>query len=369
MINPKKFINFLKKKNIDKFIGVPDSVLKNLLSTLSDKNNFVSNNEGSAIAHAIGYHLATKKIPLVYMQNSGLGNAINPLISVAHKKVYSIPILLLIGWRGSPGSNDEPQHQAQGEVTRSFLKLLGIKFIQLKSDKDFKKINKIINHSLKFKEPVCILVENNKFEKINSEIKANQINQSKLSKLYFFKTLLKNIKENSRIISTTGYASRELNQIRLNLNFKKGKDFYMIGGMGHASNVGMGYAEFSKNETIILDGDGSFLMHLGSIFNLTRLKLKNFKYFLLNNGIHQSVGNQQTAINNINLKLLFKSLNMGKFFEIKSSKNLSKNLIKILKIKDCCFTNVLISTEVLKNLTRPKNFKQIKKIFFEKNKK
>ena len=127
MINPKKFYKTIKNIGIKQYVGVPDSVLKHLLSIIPKKKNFISNNEGSAVAYGIGHYLSTKEIPLVYLQNSGLGNAVNPLISIAHKKVYSIPLLLLIGWRGAPNSNDEPQHQVQGEVTKNFLKLLGIK--------------------------------------------------------------------------------------------------------------------------------------------------------------------------------------------------------------------------------------------------
>ena len=129
MISPKKLFNEFKKNKINFFIGVPDSVLKNFTNNIPEKQNFVTQNEGSAVALSIGYHLDTNRVGLVYMQNSGLCNAINPLISLAHKKVYSIPLVLLIGWRGSPNTHDEPQHKAQGEITRDFLKLMDIKHI------------------------------------------------------------------------------------------------------------------------------------------------------------------------------------------------------------------------------------------------
>lgn len=175
MINPIKLLNTFKRLGITQYVGVPDSVLKHFLTVIPENKNFTSNNEGSAIAYGIGHYLSTKNIPLIYMQNSGLGNAINPLISIAHKKVYSIPLLLLIGWRGSPNSNDEPQHQAQGEVTKAFLKLLGVKFTVIKSDNDFVKIKKLIKYAKKNNSSVAILIENGIFKKSNDQEKKNII--------------------------------------------------------------------------------------------------------------------------------------------------------------------------------------------------
>ena len=139
MIIVENLLALLKKKQINFFAGVPDSVLKNFTNKLesNNKKNLILTNEGSAVATAIGYYLATQKIPCVYMQNSGLGNAINPLISIAHDKVYKIPMLLIVGWRGAPGQKDEPQHEAKGKITINLLKLLKIPFCIIESDKDF----------------------------------------------------------------------------------------------------------------------------------------------------------------------------------------------------------------------------------------
>jgi len=157
MILTKDLFFFLKKK-ISFFTGVPDSVLKNLIHNFSNYRkikHITATNEGSAISLAIGSYLSTKRIPCVYMQNSGLGNAINPLISIAHKKVYSIPLFLLIGWRGSPQKKDEPQHLVKGKITPNLLKLLNIKFCVLKSKNDFIKIDRLIKYSYKEKTPVA----------------------------------------------------------------------------------------------------------------------------------------------------------------------------------------------------------------------
>ena len=145
MILTEDILSTLKKNNVNFFTGVPDSVLKKLSSGFKGKHIIV-NDEGTAISLAAGYYLSSKKIPCVYMQNSGLGNAINPLISITHKNVYSIPSILIIGWRGSPGSKDEPQHQAKGKITKNILKLLGIKFCVLKKKTDLNKFNSLIKN-------------------------------------------------------------------------------------------------------------------------------------------------------------------------------------------------------------------------------
>jgi len=164
MIYVEDLFNIFKKKKISFFCGVPDSILKefsNYLDKFNNKKNIISTNEGSAVSLGIGYHLATKEIPCVYMQNSGLGNAINPLVSIAHKKVYSIPLLMIIGWRGSFKSKDEPQHMAKGKITPSILKLLNIKYVNLKAARDLKKLEKLITLSKKNNISVACLVEKN----------------------------------------------------------------------------------------------------------------------------------------------------------------------------------------------------------------
>jgi phosphonopyruvate decarboxylase len=364
MIDPKQLKKTLSNNNINQYIGVPDSVLKNFLGFIPEKNNFISNNEGSAVAYGIGYYLSTKKIPLIYMQNSGLGNAINPLISIAHKKVYSIPLLLLIGWRGSPNSNDEPQHQAQGKVTKEFLRLLGIKTFVLNNSKDLKKLKSLIQYSKKNSCPVAVLIKNGKIEKnsINKKIKKEKSN---IKRITFLENLLKKISKKSKIISTTGYTSREIYQLRKQKNLKNDSDFYMIGGMGHTSNVALGYSKYSKRNVFVLDGDGSFLMHMGSMVNVGHLAGNNYKYILLNNCCHESVGSQKTLINKVNLKLLSKSLGFKKYIELKKTHEIDKKIKMVVNSKEKIFLNVMIKEGSIKNLTRPKKFLKIKENFIQ----
>ena len=364
MINTKKFLNTIKNNGITQYIGVPDSVLKNFLSIIPEKKNFISNNEGSAVAYGIGYFLATKKIPLIYLQNSGLGNAINPLISIAHPKVYSIPLLLLIGWRGSPSSNDEPQHQAQGIITKSFLKLLGIKTLILKQDKDLNKIKNLIKFAKKNNKPIAILIANGKLNKVFKKKSLNK-NNSNIKRIIFLEHLLKKISKNYKLVSTTGYTSRELYQIRKNKNLNKGSDFYMVGGMGHASNVALGYSKNSNKKVVVIDGDGSFLMHLGSLVNSGVIGNNNYKYILLNNSCHESVGSQKTLIDKINLKLLSKGFGFKNYIELKNQKEMENKIKRFVKSKKKVFMNVRIKEGSIKSLMRPKNLHKIKDTFIK----
>ena len=206
MIKVDTLITLLKKNNTNFFTGVPDSVLKEFSSNLKNKkNHIVAVNEGAAVSIGIGHYLSTKKIPCIYMQNSGLSNALNPLISIAHKKVYSIPLILVIGWRGSPKVKDEPQHNVKGKITREILKLLNIKYTILRSNKDFKKFDKQIKYAKKNHTIVAGLIEQDTLHK-NSKSSSKKDFYS-LDKEYFLKNLLEEIPSKSKVIASTGYNS------------------------------------------------------------------------------------------------------------------------------------------------------------------
>jgi phosphonopyruvate decarboxylase len=298
------------------------------------------------------------------MQNSGLGNAINPLISMCHPKVYSIPMILMIGWRGSTNENDEPQHQLKGKITKSILKLLNIKFLVLNDTKDIKKIKNLIHYSKYKKTPVAILIKNQTLY-LNDNFKKEIKSKYSLTRELVINELLNKINKNTRIISTTGYTSRELFQIRKNKKCKNGKDFYMVGGMGHASMTSLGYSLSSKNQVICLDGDGSLLMHLGSLIS-TGLKSKsNFKHILLNNGAHESVGNQKIDTLKVSFKNISKSFGYKNYYLAKDNLSFVKNLRYFLKFKGPSFFEIFIRSKSIKNLSRPKNLIRIKKNFIK----
>ena len=366
MIKTKSLINIFIKNNSNFFTGVPDSVLKELsiyLQNKPKKNHIIASNEGSAISIGIGHYLSTKKIPCVYMQNSGLSNALNPLISIAHPKVYSIPLILIIGWRGSPRVKDEPQHNVKGKITEKILKLLNIKYTIIRTHKDLKKFNKQIKNAKKNKSIVACLIEQGTLEKNNKKVKKKDY--YKLDKEIFFKTLLETLDNKSKVISSTGYNSREIMYIRKKYQLKKSKDFYMVGGMGHTSSVALGYSLSTSKKTICIDGDGSFLMHLGSIKTAGTFANKNFKYILLNNNTHDSVGGQSTYAKSINFEKLSKSLGFKKFYSVKDNFNLKKNLKKFLSGNSLNFLEVKVTNSKIKNLPRPKNLINIKNQFMK----
>ena len=364
MIEVNSLIKLLKKNKTDFFTGVPDSVLKELSYSLQNKskrNHIIATNEGSAVSLGIGHYLSTKKVPCIYMQNSGLANALNPLISIAHEKVYSIPLILVIGWRGSPGIKDEPQHNVKGQITENILRLLNIKYTIIRSDADLKKFEKQIKVAKKNNSIVACLIEKGTFKKIKKKNKNNDF--YKLDKALFLKTLLLTLQKNTKIISSTGYNSRELMYLRDKYKIKDSSDFYMVGGMGHTASVALGYSLSSKKKTVCIDGDGSLLMHLGSIKTAGSFGNKNFKYIVLNNNSHDSVGGQNTYAKDIDFEKLSKSLGFKKFYSIKGDKNLKMNIKNFLTSNTLDFLEAKVSSSKIKKLPRPTDLIKIKKLF------
>jgi phosphonopyruvate decarboxylase len=366
MISVQNLVSLLKKNNCNFYTGVPDSILEELSKILKfkkAKNHILATNEGSAVSIGIGYYLSTKKIPIIYMQNSGLSNAINPLISIAHQNVYSIPLILIIGWRGSPGIKDEPQHNVKGKITKKILDLLKIKYCVIRKTSHLKKFEKLIEVSKKKKSIVACLIEKNTL--INKNSRKTKNNFYKLDKIYFLECLLKNITNKTKIFSSTGYNSREIMFLSKKLKLKNIKCFYMVGGMGHTSSTALGYSIFSKKNIVCVDGDGSFLMHLGSSKTIGSFAKKNFKYILINNNSHDSVGGQTTYINQVDLKNYSKSIGFKNYYCIKNKKNLIKTLNVFLKNDRLSFLEVRVSNTKLKNLPRPDNLFNVKKSFIK----
>ena len=366
MIYIENFIDLLKKNKINFFTGVPDSVLKMLGSSIEkSRNHIIASNEGAAVSIAAGYYLSTKKIPMIYMQNSGLGNAVNPLLSITHKEVYSIPLVMIIGWRGAPGLNDEPQYKVTGRITKKLLKTMNIKYCILEKESDLLKFQNLIRFSKKYKTPIACLLKNNTLITKKKFLK-KKIVVTLPSKAEAITGILKNIGSKSHIISTTGYTSRELNNLRKDKGLNKGKDFYMIGGMGHSSSVALGVSLFKKDKNIIcLDGDGSMLMHMGSLATIGYYGTKNFKHVLLNNYIHESVGGQKTNSENIDFKKLSISLGYSNYSMINKKFDLEKKIISFLNKKGPSFLEIKIREGATDNLGRPKNFLKIKKEFMK----
>tara|TARA_Y100001958_G_scaffold149371_1_gene131938 strand:+ start:1846 stop:2973 length:1128 start_codon:yes stop_codon:yes gene_type:complete len=358
MINTKEFYKSLLDNEIDFFTGVPDSLLKNICSYISDNSpkekHIISANEGGAIALAMGYHLATKKTPLVYMQNSGFGNTINPLLSLADPKVYSIPMILVIGWRGEPGKIDEPQHIKQGEISESLLKTLDIPYIVISSETQ--NIDKVISNASEYAKdnsiPYAILVKKATFEPYSlKNLKETNYDLSREDAIIKSTKLLS---DSDIIVATTGKTSRELFEYRSKANQGHHRDFLTVGGMGHANQIALGIALSKKNKNIYcFDGDGAVIMHTGSLGIIGNLNAKNFKHIIFNNGAHDSVGGQPTIGFNINFSMLASNLNYNNTYRISKSDEFNK-VFKEFQVSDGpSLLEILINKGARSDLGRP----------------
>jgi phosphonopyruvate decarboxylase len=297
MINPDSLYQFLKSRDIEFYSGVPDSLMQNWLLTLqrnsTESNHIIAVNEGAAVAIAAGYYMGTGKLPVVYLQNSGLGNAVNALTSITDKEIYSIPILLFIGWRGAPGIHDEPQHIKMGRITEQMLDVLEIPHFILEEDESlaFTTVENAANLALQQQSPVAILVKANVFSKQGTDTRSSEY---KLTRERSIDMLLDGCKEDDVIISTTGKASRELYELNQNRTTPFAKVFYTIGGMGLANQIALGIDLQKRSRIIMLDGDGAMLMHLGTAATIGQIASDNYVHIVLNNGCHESVGGQPT---------------------------------------------------------------------------
>ncbi len=354
MINIQKFINELKKNNLIFSTGVPDSLFKDLCYGFEKnfkKQHIIAANEGSAVALGIGYYLSSKKIPIVYMQNSGLGNAINPLISLADKRVYKVPIFLIIGWRGEIKKKfkDEPQHLTQGRVTKEFLKNLNIRFNVIDSKSNFKKIIRNLSQKAKKNsEVVAILVRKNTFEK---KVQDKQKKTNLLLREEVLDLITKIIPRNSIVVSTTGILSRELNELIIKNNLKI-RNFMCVGGMGHAISIANGIAINKKTKVFCFDGDGSITMHLGSL--ATSSKQNNLVHVIFNNLSHESVGGHDNSAKHVKFFKFSKEIGYNKNYFCKSKSDIKKSIMKSLKNKQSSFIEIIIQKGHRKNISRPK---------------
>ena len=337
-ISPQLFLKHLIRRDILFFTGVPDSLLKYLCLCIDQSkdlksNHIITSNEGAAIGLASGYHIGTNKVPLVYMQNSGIGNAINPLLSLADSKVYSIPMLILIGWRGEPGVKDEPQHLSQGEVQIDLLNALKIPFdIISKNNNDYKLIiDRGLNYAKEKSSPFVILIKKNTFSKIAFNSNKQGSNTLPLTREYCLGILLKSLPKNSIIVSTTGKTSREIFELRKLNNQPHENDFLTIGSMGHCSSIALGIAKTNPHLNIFcIDGDGSIIMHMGTLSTIGQELPDNFHHILINNYSHESVGGQKTSSEIIDFNLLSKSLNYKDYYRANNKNSLNKLIKEML---------------------------------------
>ncbi len=313
MIDNNKFLNVLLDAGVDFFTGVPDSYLNGfcncLLESVSEEKHIIAANEGNAVAIASGYYFSTGNVPLVYMQNSGIGNAINPLLSLAHKDVYSVPMVLLIGWRGEPGTGDHAQHKMQGELTTKLLDLMEIPFIIAEDSDDLleKQVNTLIGQAQRERKVVAIIARKGVFateEKSTEPVE----NGYPLFREEAIETVLDAMPRDTIYVATTGRATRELYFLREKRLEGHDYDFLNVGSMGHASSVAVSLALENKNRKVVcLDGDSALLMHMGALSMVSNLDIPNFMHVVLNNGAHESVGGQAS----VGMKVDFTTIAQG----------------------------------------------------------
>lgn len=358
MISPKFFIDTLGSYGIDFFAGVPDSLLKNICAYIADnkdaRHNVIAANEGAAVGLAAGYHLATGKIGVVYMQNSGEGNIINPLASLTDKEVYNIPALLLIGWRGRPGVHDEPQHVKQGKVTTGILNTMGVNYDVLckEEDKAAKQIAKAVKTMKETGEVYALVIEKDTFE--DYKLQSVEKNDLTMSREEAIQTVAAALGEKDVIVSTTGMISRELFEYRAQKNEGHERDFLTVGSMGHASQIALGIAMEKEDRKVwCFDGDGATIMHMGSMAIVASKSPANYVHVVFNNGAHDSVGGQPTVGLKIDLPAVAKAVGYKDALTADSKESLAAALEKLKGMEGPVLLEVKVKKGNRKDLGRP----------------
>jgi len=300
MISPVDFSKKLSELGFDTAVGVPDSTFKGLISYFSSQtmfNHVTAANECEAMGIAAGYYLGHRKPALVYMQNSGFCKTLNPYTSLLSEDAYSIPAVLLVGWRGEPGKKDEPQHKMMGRILPGLLNVMELEFTVLEESKWENQLVISQQKASKDGKPYVILIKRGLFDdfKIPAGDKDHGHGPA-LTREQVLNIIVDNTSENTAFISTTGKTSRELFEIREQEKDHHGKDFYTVGSMGCASSIafGLGLAP-SKKKIFILDGDGAALMQLGTMATIGHYKNNRLKHILIDNNAHESTGGQPTV--------------------------------------------------------------------------
>lgn len=349
----------IKVIDSDFYTGVPDSQLRSLCDYLIDtygidkKHHVIGVNEGNCVALAAGYHLATGKVPVVYMQNSGEGNIINPVASLLNDKVYAIPMIFIIGWRGEPGIHDEPQHIYQGEVTIKLLDVMGIDSFVISKDTT---INELNNKMEEFKKilsqgkNVAFVIKKGSLDYSKKVVYQNN---NKMNREEIINHIVQ-VSGEDPIISTTGKASRELFEIREKNHQSHKYDFLTVGSMGHSSTIGLGIAINKPNNKVwCIDGDGAALMHLGSMSLIGSIKPNNMIHILINNGAHETVGGMPTVATNIDFIKIAEACGYENVISVSSFKELDRELMLAKKNNSLTFIEVKCSIGARDNLGRP----------------
>jgi phosphonopyruvate decarboxylase len=356
MLQPAEVYGALERRGAAFFTGVPDSLLKELCAYITahaaPERHVIAANEGAAVALAAGHHLATGEVGVVYLQNSGLGNTVNPLLSLADGEVYAIPMILVIGWRGEPSVHDEPQHVKQGRVTTAMLEAMEIPHRVLsprmsEADADLEWAVELARGS---SQPVALLVRKGTFAPFDlpAAPAADQLTREAAIEL-----IVGALDPRDAIVSTTGMTSRELHEIRVRRS-EPARDFLTVGSMGHASAIACAIARARPDRQVFcLDGDGAFLMHMGSVAVQGQIGSANFKHVLLNNGRHDSVGGQPTVARDCDLTALARACGYTTLDPVASPSELSAAVARLRATVGPALLEIRIGGAARSNLGRP----------------
>jgi phosphonopyruvate decarboxylase len=355
MIRPADFVDWLVARGVDFYTGVPDSLLKPVCFYLADHagaSHVVTANEGGAVAVACGHQLATGSVPLVYLQNSGQGNTINPLLSLADREVYSIPLLLLIGWRGEPGTKDEPQHVKQGRVTVELLETMEIPYLVLATEPEAARrdLDELVTLATAERRPVALLVRKGTFE--DYEPRDQPSTDFEMTREEAITAVVDVLGERDALVATTGKISRELYEYRARAGQTHERDFLTVGAMGHASQIALGVALAQPNRQVIcLDGDGAMLMHMGGA---AIVDVSNFKHVILNNGVHDSVGGMASAGLQVSFTEIVRACGYTAAWRVERHGDVADKVVQLRDAEGPALLELMVRTGARSDLGRPK---------------
>lgn len=353
------FVDEIKALGITTIAGVPDSTLQPFCNHLNgnqkDFRHYVPANEGAAVGLAIGEYLASGKPACVYMQNSGIGNIVNPITSLANEAVYDIPILFVVGWRGEPGKKDEPQHRFMGELTRELLDVLHIKNRVISNEMSEEEIKDIFleaKQQLENNKQFAIIV---KKDALKLETSNSYTNLFSLKREDAISEIIGNISEEDIIVSTTGKISREVYEQCDKLIGHHKQAFLTVGGMGHAGMIAFGIAKQAHDKKVFcIEGDGAILMHMGELAFIAKQLPDNYVHICLNNEAHESVGGMPTGAAGQDFYSIANDCGYKYVVCVKDLSELKKELIKTKEMDGPIFIEVKVSMESRKDLGRPK---------------
>lgn len=358
MVSVEKLYKSLQVHGVDFFTGVPDSLLKDFCAYVTDhcprERNIIAANEGAAVGIAAGHYMVSGRLPLVYMQNSGLGNTVNPLLSLMDEKVYALPVVLMIGWRGEPGVKDEPQHVKQGEVTLALLEAMQIPYVVLSDQEEeaLQQTGVILQKAKEENRPHAIVIRKGIFGKYQLQCKIR--NNYPLSREEALKLVVDQLGEKDVVVSTTGKLSRELFEYREALQQGHGRDFLTVGSMGHSSSIALGIALEKRERTVwCLDGDGAFIMHMGAISNIGSLSPKNYRHIIFNNGAHESVGGQPTVGFQLDIQAIARACGYPAVYSVSTSEEIKQTLRALSGVDGPALVEIRVKIDSRENLGRP----------------